>query len=81
MSKEIFTQHNDGYDELRRTFLNKEVKLFPNDTYWKYGIINDINPSGITIKITTVQNDQTGYKRDDVYFIPHEKAVYAIIKR
>ena len=78
MSKEIFLHHNDGLDTLRRTFLNKNVKLFPNDTNWKYGDIIDINLIGIIIKITSVQNDQMDYKKGDTYFIPHEKAVYKI---
>ena len=77
MSTEIFTQHNDGLDTLRRTFLNKNVKLYPNDTYYKFGDIIDINLVGIIIKITSVQMD---YKKDDTYFIPHEKAVYKLSK-
>ena len=80
MSTEIFTQHNDGLDTLRRTFLNKNVKLYPNDTYYKFGDIIDINLVGIIIKITSVQNDQMDYKKGDTYFIPHEKAVYKLSK-
>ena len=80
MSAEIFTQHNDGLDTLRRTFLNKNVKLYPNDTYYKFGDIIDINLVGIIIKITSVQNDQMDYKKGDTYFIPHEKVVYKLSK-
>ena len=80
MSTEIFTQHNDGLDTLRRTFLNKNVKLYPGDTYYKFGDIIDINLVGIIIKITSVQNDQMDYKKGDTYFIPHEKAVYKLSK-
>lgn len=80
MSKDVFIQHNDGYDVLRRQFLNKEVNLFPSDTMWKYGKIVDINPTGIVVEITSVQNDFMDYKVGDIYFLPHEKAVYKLCK-
>jgi hypothetical protein len=32
--------------------LGKEVQIFPGDTYYKYGIIEDMTPQGILFRIT-----------------------------
>jgi hypothetical protein len=37
---------------MSETFLNKEVRLHPNDTYYKYAIVKDINDVGIVFQIT-----------------------------
>lgn len=37
---------------LKDKFLNKEVRIFPNDTYYKYGIVRDISDKGVTFEIT-----------------------------
>ena len=39
-------------DYLKTKFLNKEVRIYPNDTYYKYGIVRDISDKGVTFEIT-----------------------------
>lgn len=56
-------------DKMREIYLGKEVQLYPNDSVAKYGIIEDINPHGIVIKITEVDMPSVSYKVGDVTFI------------
>ena len=50
------------FDFMKKTFLNKEVQIYPGDTYAKYGIINDIIYAIKKFKIT---------KSDEKYsFVP-----------
>lgn len=43
-------------DYLKDKFLNKEVKIYPNDTYYKRGIVRDISPLGVTFEITATND-------------------------
>lgn len=40
------------FDFMKKTFLNKEVQIYPGDTYDKYGIVKDINQAGVIFEIT-----------------------------
>lgn len=43
---------------MKEKFLNKEVQIYPGDTYYKYGIVRDINEGGAVFEITrSVAND------------------------
>lgn len=44
------------------------VKIFPKDTYKKFGKIVDVFPQGITIRITRAPNSD--YEVGSVYFFP-----------
>jgi hypothetical protein len=45
---------------MKEKFLNKEVQIYPGDTYYKYGIVRDINEGGVVFEITrSVANDFT----------------------
>jgi len=37
---------------LKVTYLNKEVQIYPGDTYYKYGIVRDISDAGVVFEIT-----------------------------
>ncbi len=56
-------------DKMREIYLGKEVQLYPNDSVAKYGIIEDINPHGIVIKITEVDIPLATYKVGSVIFL------------
>ena len=43
---------NTTMQQMKNTFLNKEVQIFPGDTNWKYGTVLDINTVGVTFLIT-----------------------------
>ena len=53
-------------------FLNKEVEIFPNDSYTKCGIVIDVDAYGVTIKITSA-NKQTNLKKGDTLYYSHSK--------
>lgn len=40
------------FDFMKKTFLNKEVQIYPGDTHDKFGIVKDINQAGVIFKIT-----------------------------
>lgn len=45
---------------MKKKFLNKEVQIYPGDTYYKYGIVRDINEGGVVFEITKSNaNDYT----------------------
>lgn len=56
-------------EKMQEIYLGQEVMLYPNDNNSKYGIIEDINPHGIIIKITEVDVPTISYKVGDVTFI------------
>ena len=49
------------------TYLNKEVQIYPGDTYSKFGIVKDINENGVVFEITRSQAHQ--YSVGDIVFI------------
>lgn len=52
---------------MKKTYLNKEVQIYPGDTNSKYGIVRDINEQGVVFEITRSHVDH--YKVGDLYFI------------
>lgn len=54
-------------------YVGKEIRLYPNDTYEKYGIIQNVDDLGWIIKIT--KSHATSYKVGQEYFLSHSKAL------
>lgn len=52
---------------MKEKFLNKEVQIYPGDTYHKYGIVRDINEAGVVFEITRSTADD--YKPGALVFI------------
>lgn len=48
-------------------FLNKEVQIYPGDSYSKWGIVRDINNAGVVFEITKSEAYQ--YTVGKLYFI------------
>lgn len=45
---------------MKEKFLNKEVQIYPGDSYSKYGIVRDISEGGVVFEITkSLSNDYT----------------------
>ena len=55
--------------KMKELYLGKEIMLHPNDSISKYGIVEDINPYGIVVKITEVDMPSVSYKVGDITFI------------
>lgn len=55
---------------MKETFLNKEVQIYPGDTYSKFGIVRDINENGVVFEITR-SNETSNYKVGNIYFIAY----------
>jgi hypothetical protein len=54
-------------DFMKKKFLNKEVQIYPGDTYYKYGIVRDINEAGAVFEITRTNADN--YTCGSLHFI------------
>lgn len=54
----------------KENYVGKNVQLYPSDTYYKYGIIVDLDDLGWTIKITNAHERATE-KVNDMIFINH----------
>ena len=66
-------------DYLKRTFLGKEVNFFPGDTDAKFGIVRDIDPSGITFEITAKTSKRAHYHAGDIVFIAMQKLTMRLV--
>lgn len=45
---------------MKKKFLDKEVQIYPGDSYSKYGIVRDISEAGVVFEITKSNaNDYT----------------------
>ena len=53
-------------------YIGKKIKLYPNDTYLKYGVIKNVDDLGWVIEITESKADS--YKVGQEYFISHSKS-------
>jgi hypothetical protein len=51
------------------TYLNKEVQIYPGDTYSKFGIVKDISENGVVFEIT--RSDTPYYRVGDIVFIAY----------
>lgn len=59
--------------------IGKEVRLFPNDTYYKNAILLEISDKGFLFKITTCSKD-SGYNPSDIVFFNHSCKVEMKLK-
>ena len=48
-------------------FLNKEVQIYPGDSYKKKGIVRDINNAGVVFEIT--MSERSNYTVGKLHFI------------
>lgn len=55
-------------------YIGKEVQPYPGDTYKKYGIIENVDDLGWTIKITEQEEYNAPYSIGDRIFINHSKS-------
>lgn len=51
-------------------YKGRRIRLFPNDTYMKKGIITNVDDLGFTILITEA-DERSGYRVGNVYFFNH----------
>lgn len=56
---------------MKDTYLNKEVQIYPGDTYSKFGIVRDINENGVVFEITRAERGASQYKVGNIYFIAY----------
>lgn len=57
---------------MKETFLNKEVQIYPGDTYSKFGIVRDINENGVVFEITRADSHAYQYNKvGDTIFISY----------
>lgn len=57
--------------ETLKPFLNKEVNIFPGDSYSKRGIVKAIDEFGILFLITHTHPKVDDYKVGKLHFINH----------
>ncbi len=62
-----------------KEFVGKEVQIYPNDTYKKYGILLEVSEHGFLFKITESKADN--YKKDDLLFIAHATGVTMLLRK
>ncbi len=60
-------KENDGFDTFRKIYLNKNVIINPKSLMIIEGIIIDVNPAGVIVKIACSENP--AYKIDTNLFI------------
>ncbi len=51
-------------------YKGRRIRLFPNDTYMKKGIITNVDDLGFTILITEA-DERSGYRVGNTYFFNH----------
>lgn len=50
-------------------FLNKEVRIYPSDTNWKFGIVREVTENGVVFEIT--KSECPGFKVGSLQFISY----------
>ena len=62
---------------LREKFLNKEVHIYPSDTYDKFGIVRNISDKGVTFEITkTNEPEHRAHKVGALWFVAWNKLTF-----
>ena len=56
---------------MKETYLNKEVQIYPGDTYSKFGIVREINSHGVVFEITRAEHGASQYRPGDLFFISY----------
>lgn len=54
----------------KENYKGRRIRLFPNDTYIKKGIITNVDDLGFTVLITE-SNEKYGYRVGSIYFFNH----------
>lgn len=54
----------------KENYEGRRIRLFPNDTYMKKGIIKNVDDLGFTILITET-DEMSGYRVGGAYFFNH----------
>ena len=67
MAEESKTKINSNY----ANYIGKRIRLYPSDTYSKYGIVKNVDEFGWTIKIT--ESRCSSFEVGKEYFISHSK--------
>ena len=62
---------NKSNTNYKSNYIGKRIRLYPADTYTKYGIIQNIDEYGWTIKIT--ESRCPSFEAGKEYFISHSK--------
>ena len=57
-----------------KSFIGKEVQIYPNDTYSKFGIVESVDEFGIVIKITKADRN-SGFSKGYTLFYNHAKQI------
>lgn len=52
-------------------FLNKEVQIFPGDTYKKCGIVKEVDDVGVTILITYYSGSDNNFEVGKLHYFSH----------
>jgi hypothetical protein len=60
-------------DKGLKSFIGKEVQLYPGDTYKKFAIIESVDEFGVTLKITEGDSRSKLYQVNDIIFFNHAK--------
>lgn len=63
-----------------KTFLGKEVNIFPFDSKEKFGIVLDINPAGVVFEITERTCPQPNFFKGQIIFVAMEKLTLILVK-
>lgn len=64
---------------MKETYLNKEVQIYPGDTYSKFGIVRDINENGVVFEIT--RSNVSHYRIGDLVFIAYSNNLtFSLVK-
>lgn len=60
-------------------YVGKQVVLYPNDTYRKVAVIENVDDLGFTFKIVEA-DPRSGYRVGDILFINHSKSLSMIFE-
>jgi hypothetical protein len=51
-------------------YIGKEIQLYPQDTYKKFGVVTLMDEAGFVVKITKA-HEKSGYEVNKEYFFSH----------
>lgn len=65
------------YKYEKENYVGRKIQLFPGDSVSKWGIIENVDDLGFTIRITKVEsaNYRHGYSEGETYFINHSSNI------
>ena len=61
----------------KSNYIGKKIQLFPGDTVSKWGVIEDVDDLGFTIRLTKLakSNYDCGFEEGATYFFNHSKNI------